>query len=218
MGAPEVCDLGGGADGVDEAGGIGQVAADDVVGGAVGDAGADDGQAECDVDGVSEGAGFDGDVALVVVDRDHGVEAAVEGGFEEGIGGDGADRVEAESVGPVDGWGDELRFLESEEAVFAGVGIETGDADARRGICGEGAKALIGQADRGEDAGWGQEVEDLAERDVEGDVDDAEAGRSGGNRVGDVEHHGMFGAAAEAGEDFGVSGLGNTGGMESFLV
>ena len=62
----------------------------DVEGGPVGHAGPDDRQAERDVHGAVEADRLDGDVPLVVVHGDHGVELAAEGAGEQGVGGDRA--------------------------------------------------------------------------------------------------------------------------------
>ena len=66
---------------------IGDAFAGDVVGRAVGDAGANDRQTERDVDGGQAGQQFQGDVPLVVIHRNHAVEFAAPGPHEERVAG-----------------------------------------------------------------------------------------------------------------------------------
>src|SRR4051812_22461398 len=80
-------DAGGDADGLDEAGGLGAALPGDIEGRAMRDAGADDRQAERDVDRSVETDRLERDMALIVVHRDHGVELAGHGAHEQRVGG-----------------------------------------------------------------------------------------------------------------------------------
>ena len=73
-------------DGGDHAGMLGDAAARDVEGRAVIDRGADEGQAERDVDGLAEREALDGDHRLVMVARNHGVELAARGAQKDRVG------------------------------------------------------------------------------------------------------------------------------------
>ena len=111
-------------------GGVGDVLAGDVEGGAVVDGGADDGDAEGDVDGGLEVDELHGDVALVVIHGDDEIEFAAQAADEDGVGGVGAGAVDAQLAGLFDGGGDDGGVLGAEEVVLAGVGIEAADGDA----------------------------------------------------------------------------------------
>lgn len=86
-----------------EAGGIGDGVPGDVEGGAVIDRSADNGQAEGDVDAGFERKGLERDETLVVIHADVGIDRFTDGGEEGGVGGKGADELEALCGGGIDG-------------------------------------------------------------------------------------------------------------------
>src|SRR5689334_23235698 len=83
-------ELHGDANGGEQALVAGDAAAGDIEGGAVVDRGADDREAEGDVDAAFEAVHLDGDVALVVILGDHDIELAPGSTPEDGVGGPGA--------------------------------------------------------------------------------------------------------------------------------
>ena len=92
---------------------------------AVGDAGADDRQASVMFTAACMPSSFQRDVALVVIHGDDGVEFAVAGTHHERVGGEGAGRVDAGAVGFGNRGRDDRLLLVAEQAVFAGVRIQS---------------------------------------------------------------------------------------------
>ena len=103
--------------------------------GAVVHAGADDGQAQRDVDAlhslplllltvVDEADGLEGDMALIVVHADHDVVPAADGLRENAVWRAGTHNTgDALGLGSLDGRGDLLDLLAAEQAVLAAVGV-----------------------------------------------------------------------------------------------
>lgn len=201
---------GGESEGVEETAWVGDALPCDVEGGAVVDAGADDGEAEGCVDCGVEGEGFEGDVALIVVHADDGVGGAASGGDEAGVGGEGTGDIDAAGDGGLDGWGDDVFFLHfSEETVFTGVGVEAADDEFWLFVA-DTEEGEVGEFDDVEDARGGEEVGDLVIADVDGD-------EGAGDFLGVLEHAGARGAGA-GGEDFGVTWEVDACCVEGFLV
>ena len=127
-------------------------------------AGARFGEAEGDVHGGVEVEQFERDEALVVIHGDDGVEMALCGVAENGIGDGGAGECgEASGVEAEDGGLDDGFFLGSKSAVFAGVRVESGDGDARvcdataqEEFCGEAAdfNNAVGSEEFGDFCEW----------------------------------------------------------------
>ena len=101
--------------------------------GAVVGRGADDRQAERDVDAAVEIERLQRDQRLVVVHAQRHVVAGARVRGEQRVGGVRAGRVDPLGAQRGDGGGDDARFLVAEPAVLAGVRIERGDRDARVG-------------------------------------------------------------------------------------
>ena len=153
---------------MEEAAGIGFGLPCDIEGGAVVDAGADDGEAEGGIDGGVEGEGFEGDVALIVVHADDGVGAAASFREEGGIWRQGSGDADSSGGGGVDGWDDEaFLFLVSEEPVFSGVWVEPADGEVR-GALADAGKSICGEFDDIEDAFHREESGDFVIADVGG--------------------------------------------------
>jgi hypothetical protein len=93
--------------------------------------GADEGQTEGHRDGALEIHHLGGDVSLIVVQRQHGVERAVQGEMKDRIGGDGTGNVEAELSGLSNRRLQFPRFFIAEQAVLAAVGIQSGHRQSR---------------------------------------------------------------------------------------
>src|SRR6185312_7542565 len=85
--------LAGELEGGDQAGRVGAAGAGDVEGGAVIGRGADEGEAERDVDAAVEIDRLDRDERLVVIHAEHGVVALARRRMEQRVGGKGADRL-----------------------------------------------------------------------------------------------------------------------------
>ena len=131
-------------DRLDQAALVGDALAGDVEGGAVIDGGADDRQAERDVDAGQvlplagrridlEAEQLDRDVALVVVHGDHGVVLPGAQLDEDRVAGHRPDHVEpvARPLSAMVGVGD-VDVLPAEQAALAGMRIERRDGDPRR--------------------------------------------------------------------------------------
>lgn len=97
------------------------------------DRGADKGQADGDRDGAVEIHHFGRDVSLVVIERQHGVKGTFPGQMEDGIGGDGADDIQTEGAGVSDGGFQFPGFLMAEQAMFAAMGVKSGDRQSGAG-------------------------------------------------------------------------------------
>lgn len=174
------------------------------------DAGAGDGEAEGGVDGGVEGEGFDRDVALVVVHADEGVGGFAFPGKEGGVGRERAFDGEAlRAAGLNRGDNEAFFFAVAEEAVLAGVGIEA--ADDNFGF----AAAELLERGRGEL----DDVEDAVFRKQSGDfvIADVDSDEGAGDFFG-VLHHARAGGAGAGGEDFGVAGEIDAGGVHRFFV
>ncbi len=145
----------------------------DIEGRAVIDRCAQDRQADADVDAAIKGEQLHRDVALVVVHGDDDVELAAGGAQKDGVGRLRiGDRPAARPRG-FDGGPDLRLFLHAEEPVFACVGVEPGDRDARRAD----AKRLAGvvrQLDHLEHARRRNAADRLLQRDVRAHVHDAQ--------------------------------------------
>jgi hypothetical protein len=64
-----------------------------------------------------------GDLALVVVHGDYGVEVTATGGDEESVGRVRAGYVDPVSLRAFDGWADEFYLFSAEETTFSGVRV-----------------------------------------------------------------------------------------------
>ncbi len=112
--------------------------AGDVERGAVVGAGAHERQAERDVDAVLDAEVLHRDQAVVVGHRDDDVELArmarrVARAHEDRVGRERAARVDALGARRLHRRRDDAQLLVAEQAAFAGVRVEAGDGDARRG-------------------------------------------------------------------------------------
>src|SRR6185312_7743741 len=98
--------------------------------GAVVDRRADDGNTKGNIDGGFEVDKLHGNVALVVIHGDDQIELAPQASYEDGVGGVRAGDVDAQRAGFGHRRSDELGVLRAKDAVLAGVGVESADADA----------------------------------------------------------------------------------------
>ena len=176
--------------------------------GAVVHAGADDGQAQRDIDAlhslplllltvVDEADGLEGDMALIVVHADHDVVPAADGLRENAVRRAGADNAgDALGLGSLDGRGDLLDLLAAEQAVLAAVGVQAGHCDA--GVLDAHILAgLIGDLDDFQHTLFLDPVAGFAQGDVGGDVDHAQV------VVG--QHHGVLLGVGVGGVNLGVA-------------
>ena len=122
--------------------------AGEIVGGAVIDGGADDRQAEGDIDAVLEMQQLERDQPLIVVHADDRIVIPARGEVKEGVGAVRAAGGDPLRLAPVDGRCDQPRFLIAEEPPFAGVRIEGEDGDFRLRPAEKAAQGGIGDADR----------------------------------------------------------------------
>ena len=176
------------------------------------DTGADDGQADGDVDTAhgcvltgrrvdSKAGDLERDVALVVVHRNDDIIRAAHRFDEDGVGRDRPRDVVAFGFCCLDGGDDLVRFFVSEEAVLGAVGIEPGHGDAWMFVA-EELHRVIGQVDDFEDARFFHTVARFAQRYVRRDMDDAELPiRADAAR----EQHRVFRCVRVLGEDFRVA-------------
>lgn len=182
----------------------------DVEGGAVVHAGADDGEAKGGVYGGFEGDHLHGDVALIVIHADHGIEFLTAGRGEGGVGGHGAGDVNAFGGSGFQCGDDEAFFFTfTEQAVLAGVGIQAAD-EQLRSVAADEAQGVVGEFDDFEDAFAGDELGHFVVADVDGD-------KAAGDRLR-VLHHAGAGGVHALGEDLGVTGELVAGGVEGFFV
>lgn len=201
-------ELAGEADCGDHGGGIGEVFSGDGKGGAVVRAGAGFWQAEGDVYGVVEIEQFERDEPLIVIHGDHCVELAACGIAEDGIGHAGAGEDGGSGfIEALDGGGDDADFFVAKGTVFPGVGVESGDGDARLGdtsafqkIGGEqtGAHDAIDAEERGD---GGECFMDRGQADGQGGTGEQHA------EVSDTECVGKILSLAREGETEGLEGL-----------
>src|SRR5215813_9908412 len=119
------------ADGLDQAGMIGDAAACDVERGAVIDRRTDDRQPERDVDGSTEREQLDRNQPLVVITGDDDVELAARGADEHGVAGPRPGDVDAASPCGFDRGTEDAFVFSADHAVLAGVRIEPGTRQAR---------------------------------------------------------------------------------------
>ena len=116
----------------------------------MGDARADDWQAERHVDRAVHAEQLERDVPLIVVHGHHRVERAVAGFDHQRVGGERPGRVEPLRACLRNGRLDQPRLVIAEQAFLAGVRIERGDADAWP-FCAESPEHVVGQVDLGQD-------------------------------------------------------------------
>ncbi len=124
------CHAAGNGDGVDEACGIGNAFAGDVIGSAVVNRGPDDGQSQGYINPVFKVQELQRDKPLVVVHADHDVIAPLRGIVKERISGIRAARIDAPLLRLYDGRDYGFLFFAAEHAFLSGVGIEGGYGDA----------------------------------------------------------------------------------------
>jgi hypothetical protein len=91
---------------------------------------ADERQPERDVHRAMDVGLLDGDQALVVVHRDHGVAARTER-REQGVGRNRPECVDSRAAGARDRRGDDALLLVAIDSAVAGVRVERGDGDPR---------------------------------------------------------------------------------------
>ena len=100
----------------------------------MGGGGADDGQAHPDRGDIGAGLELARDIHLVVIHADDAIKIAIEGALEDDIGGHGSADVDVGRLSRRNGGRDDVDFFAAEEAAFAGVRVEGGAGDARRGV------------------------------------------------------------------------------------
>lgn len=144
-----------------------------------------------------------------MVEADVSVDFFAEMGKEGGVGGEGADDVDALGAGFFEGGDEDFDFFGAEESGFAGVWVEAGHGEAS-GASVDGGEGLVGEGDDFEDALGGEEGGDGVEGDVGGD-------EGAGDFLGG-EHHGVVWGVGNGGEVFGVGWVGNAGEVPCFFV
>ena len=153
------------------------------------------------VDGAIEGQGLDRDQGLIVVHAKGGVEGFALSRRKQRIGRYRAEGLDSGIPKGLDGGADDLGFLRSHGAVFAGMGIEPGDGQPRPG---DGEIRFQGR--RRHQSGLGNEagVEDfggVAKAFVNGHRNDPEVVRG-------QHHHRRRVDAGKGGQELGMAGIG----------
>lgn len=194
--------------GFKEAAGRGDALVGDVEGSAVVDGSADDVEAEGDVDAAMEVEELHGNVALVVVHADDGVELALDGLEEDRVGRMGAGGGDALLLCVLDGGRDFIDFLTAEGAALAGMRVEAGHGDP--GIRLHAAQRLMGEADDLENVGPCRAVDGILHGAVRVDVCDGQFfGR---------QHHRVVALAADLGDQLRMAGEAGIGQADRLLV
>ena len=136
-------------DGLDQARGVGAILPGDVEGGAVIDRGADDRQAERDVDGGSEGEQLHRNESLVMVAGHDRVELAARGADEDGVAGNRARSRRCRSPRQRrDDRRDHAIVFVAHQPVLAAVRVQAGDGEPRPRRCRSRAARRAVGADR----------------------------------------------------------------------
>ncbi len=145
--------------------------------------GADDGQAQGDVDALVKSQHLGRDVPLIVVHGHHRIVLPLVHAEEDRVRRDGAHDVHTLGAGGLSRWADLQLLLVPEQTAFPGVGVQSGqrqpglrDAHAAHGG--------VGQARHLQDALLLDAFDGLAQRHVRADVADAKAAR--GEQHGDL--------------------------------
>ena len=112
---------------------LGNALAGEAEGRAVVRRGADEGQAERDIDAIVEAERLGGDQRLIVIHADRHVIASAGIVMEHRVGGQGAEGIDALVAQHFDRRTDDLVILLADRAVFAGMRIEAGNGEPRRG-------------------------------------------------------------------------------------
>lgn len=157
--------------------------------------GADEGQAEREVDGAVEGLALEHRQGLVVVHRQHRVVAGALRWHEGGVGGQRTEQVQAFGAQRLQHRHDGVDLLAPQVPAFAGVRIEPQHGDARRGEAELVAQLGMHDAQRAGEAVGGDRRRYRGQRQVRGGQGHAQF------RAGQHHHHV---AAAALGEEFGV--------------
>ena len=126
------------------------------------------GQAQGQVHRLFEAGIFQYRQALVVVHRQHGVEAGQLGGQEGGIGRQRPDQVHALRAQALQQRDDQIQFFAAQVAIFAGVRVQAEHGDARRRQAELTAQCGVHRAQRVLQAGRGDRIGHLAQRQVGG--------------------------------------------------
>jgi hypothetical protein len=194
----------------DHARGVRDPPSRDIEGGAVVDRGADYWETEGHIDCISECKAFDSDQRLVVKEGKNGVELAAGRAQKQGISGEGPHNVDPGSSLALDHRGSDLqRFFRSEEPMFAGVWVESGDGYSRT-LNTEASQLAIKEQ---------QSIYDSVFLDLIYCFGKAQVSCQGRNaQVTGDEAHERLGRTGEGGEHLGVAGVGRTGVMEGFFV
>jgi hypothetical protein len=196
-------------DGAFHGAGVGSVAADDIEGGSVIRTGANDGQADGEVDRLIEGQQFDRDQALVVVHGDHQVVLLCRGLSEDGVCGKWATYIHAMLLGHIDGGLNDALLFIAKSSIFRGVGVQAAHGDARL-IDAQLSTSVMAKVDGVKHAADGQDISQLHQRHMGGGKDHIEFR---GN-----EHHGSAFGLGAMGEQFCVAWETATGQLPGFLA
>lgn len=170
---------------------------------------ADDGQSGGDVHSPSAARQFQRDMTLVVVQRHDAIEGAAQRLEEESVGGIGATQIDASAASPGHGGLKEPFLLIAKKPVLTGVGIESGESQARF----RDAHRLQKVVKEGGPAGDGtgiEMVENLAKTHVQRVMDDRKP-RHG-------EHHRKRSHTGSLGDDLRVAGMPDTSKAQALLV
>ncbi|KAG0774413.1 hypothetical protein G6F22_014079 [Rhizopus arrhizus] len=191
------------------AGGIGDAAAGQVQRGAMVDRHARVGQAQGQVHCLFEARVLQHRQALVVVHRQHGVEAGQLGRQEGGVGRQRPDQVHAFSAQALQQRDDQVQFLAAQVAVFTGVRVQAEHGDARRRQAELAAQRGMHGTQGVFQAGCGDRIGHLAQRQVGGGQGHAHDG------VGQHHHHLHPGLV---GQQFGGAAVGDAAFVDDRLV
>lgn len=196
-------------------------------------AGADDGDAECNIDRGIESQQLDGNMALVVIHGHHAIEFAADGAAHQ--------CVDRQRTGNVDRvlhagghcGGDDARFFIAEQSVFATMWIQRTDTD-RPSRTADPCEKIMQQPDLFGDTFGCEPLRDARDGIVQRDMGDAEAMANAGlcvggiwhdrlpqvsqSRFGQMQHHRESVNTALLSEDFCVAGKIVAGGMQRGFV
>ena len=191
-------------EGRDQARRIGAAGAGDVERGAVIGRGADEGQAERDVDAAREVDGLDRDQRLVVIHAERRIVGRARGRMKQRVGRRGAAHLDAVRAQSLDGRCDHAAFLVAHGALLAGMRIECGDGKARARDAEQRLQAGRGDAAHAHDRLRVEGPDRLRQRKMDGDRHDAQL--RAGQHHRDLDRM-VGGARCELGQELGMAGM-----------
>ena len=134
-----------------------------LIGSAMVNRGADDGQAQGDVNRVMKMDQLNGNEPLVMVHGDHRIEFPFVGPMEKGVGRQWANYLKGLSLESPDHRLHELHFLAAEETLLTGMGVETGHPEAHGFQTKVAQEGFSGNVNRTEEQISGQDSRNLSQ-------------------------------------------------------